>query len=82
MRMHQVLSVSPGKLKYWDIKCLCKREAGMLDFPQNQLKEIISGTTETICGHKSRINTVHSQTGLHDLHVEKQLRQDRRRELR
>ncbi|CAK6955727.1 cyclin-dependent kinase 2 [Scomber scombrus] len=39
MRAHQVLSVSPGKLKYRDITCLCQREEGLLDCPCYQLKE-------------------------------------------
>lgn len=39
MRVHQMLSVSPGKLKYRDITCLCKREAGMSDCPCYQLME-------------------------------------------
>lgn len=49
MRVHQVLSVSPGKLKYRDITCLCKREAGMLDCHCYQLMEATAfdGTTET-----------------------------------
>lgn len=58
MRVHQMLSVSPGKLKYRDIICICKREAGMLDCPCYQLMEAtiseednhvpaFDGTTET-----------------------------------
>ena len=34
-----MLSLSPGKVKYRDITCLCKREAGMLDCPCYDLME-------------------------------------------
>lgn len=37
MKMHQVISLSPGSLKYRDISCLCKAADGELDCPARQL---------------------------------------------
>ncbi|KAI4828722.1 hypothetical protein KUCAC02_022800, partial [Chaenocephalus aceratus] len=31
MRMHQVISVLPGHIKYRDISCFCQRQDGPLD---------------------------------------------------
>ena len=39
LKIHQVISVSPGQIKYRDITCLCKKDSGMLDCPCFQLKE-------------------------------------------
>jgi hypothetical protein len=43
MKIHQVISVSPGQIKYRDITCLCKTDSGMLDCPCFQLKEATLG---------------------------------------
>ncbi|KAM9492964.1 GTPase IMAP family member 9-like [Salvelinus alpinus] len=31
MKFHQVISISPGQIKYRDISCLCKKDSGILD---------------------------------------------------
>lgn len=37
MRMHQVISLLPGQIKYRDISCFCRRQDGQLDCPCFQL---------------------------------------------
>ena len=39
MKIHQILSTSPGKVKYRDITCVCQRENGVLACPCFDLKE-------------------------------------------
>ena len=40
MRMHQVVSITPGILKYRDISCLCQAAEGMWDCPCYGLQEV------------------------------------------
>lgn len=39
MKIHQILSTSPGRVQYRDITCLCLREKGVLACPCFELKE-------------------------------------------
>ncbi|XP_035269106.1 uncharacterized protein LOC118225154 [Anguilla anguilla] len=43
MKMHQVLSITPGILKYRDISCFCQAAEGVWDCPCYSLQEIIVG---------------------------------------
>ncbi|KAK2892479.1 hypothetical protein Q8A67_012467 [Cirrhinus molitorella] len=63
-KIHQAISVVPGKMKYRDISCLCKREEGILDCHCFQLQEVtlagppISSTSSTPTAmHKQKNNT-------------------------
>ncbi|KAJ8353435.1 hypothetical protein SKAU_G00210020 [Synaphobranchus kaupii] len=39
MKIHQIMSTSPVKIKYRDITCLCQKEKGVMDCPCFELKE-------------------------------------------
>lgn len=43
MKMHQVLSITPGILKYRDVSCFCQAAEGVWDCPCYSLQEIIVG---------------------------------------
>lgn len=43
MKIHQVISLSPGTLKSRDITCLCQTDKGVLDCPCYGLKEVSLG---------------------------------------
>lgn len=43
MKIHQVLSFSPGTIKYRDITCLCQADKGVLDCACYGLKEVSLG---------------------------------------
>ncbi|ROI70160.1 hypothetical protein DPX16_0511 [Anabarilius grahami] len=40
MKMHEVLSISPGILKYRDISCFCQAAEGVFDCPCHSLEEV------------------------------------------
>ncbi len=40
MKIHQIMSTSPGKMKYRDVTCLCEKERGVMDCPYFDLKEV------------------------------------------
>lgn len=56
MRIHQVISLKPDKMKYRDILCLCKREEGVLDCPCFNLQDVtlanisVSSDESAACG--------------------------------
>lgn len=51
MKIHQVLSFSPGTIKYRDITCLCQADKGVLDCACYGLKEVSLG--EEASPHRS-----------------------------
>ncbi|KAJ4939070.1 hypothetical protein JOQ06_028532 [Pogonophryne albipinna] len=46
MKMHQVLSISPGILKYRDISCFCQAAEGVFDCSCHSLQEVSLVATE------------------------------------
>ncbi|KAK2892368.1 hypothetical protein Q8A67_012356 [Cirrhinus molitorella] len=48
MKMHEVLSVSPGILKYRDISCFCQAAEGVFDCPCHSLEEVTLVATDEI----------------------------------
>lgn len=52
MKIHQVLSTSPGTIKYRDITCLCQAGRGILDCACYGLKEVSMVGETTPHGHE------------------------------
>ena len=72
MRMHQVINITPGILKYRDISCVCQAAKGMWDCPCYGLQEV---TLPTVLANGRDLSPPH-QPGVIDPDTSAPLRPD------
>ncbi|KAK5916334.1 hypothetical protein CgunFtcFv8_011327 [Champsocephalus gunnari] len=66
--MHQVLSTTPGVLKYRDISCFCQAAEDVWDCPCYSLQDVVVGDVPPTEGDQSEVQTQQHRPDVIELH--------------